>query len=301
MNVTNQITLDGALFNGLRAHRPMEAKGAGDVLKTIEDAQGDPFCTPQTGTPADAFGRVQGRHSITASNVAKYDGHHGLVVFDTHNPLQFTQEQVADYLETGLAWARKAHHHDKAAKYYFFMWNCLWKSGASIIHGHAQMTLGRGMHYAKVEAWRRAAQLYRLGYGVNYFDDLYQTHRALGLGLQAGNGVRALAYLTPVKEKEVLLIAERPNAALSEAVYRTLQAFVERLGVLSFNVALYMRPLDSVQEDWNGFPVIVRLVDRGDPNNRTADMGAMELYASSVIASDPFRVAEALQAAFAKG
>jgi hypothetical protein len=44
--------------------------------------------------------------------------------------------------------------------------------------------------------------------------------------------------------------------------------------------------------------MVVRIVDRGDPNNKTADIGAMELYAASVIASDPFRVAEALREVF---
>jgi hypothetical protein len=41
-------------------------------------------------------------------------------------------------------------------------------------------------------------------------------------------------------------------------------------------------------------------VDRGDPHNKTADIGAMELYAASVIASDPFRVAETLREAFSR-
>ena len=39
---------------------------------------------------------------------------------------------------------------------------------------------------------------------------------------------------------------------------------------------------------------MVRIVDRGDPLNRTSDFGAMELYAASVVSSDPFRVAESL-------
>ena len=42
------------------------------------------------------------------------------------------------------------------ARYPFFLWNCLWRSGASILHGHAQMTLTREMHYARVESWRQA-------------------------------------------------------------------------------------------------------------------------------------------------
>jgi hypothetical protein len=55
-----------------------------------------------------------------------------------------------------------------------------------------------------------------------------------------------------------------------------------------------MPPLSPVAEDWSGFPTVVYLVDRGSPANRTSDIGAMELYAASVVASDPFAVARAL-------
>ncbi|CAA9437713.1 MAG: Polyribonucleotide nucleotidyltransferase (polynucleotide phosphorylase), partial [uncultured Rubrobacteraceae bacterium] len=54
-------------------------------------------------------------------------------------------------------------------------------------------------------------------------------------------------------------------------------------------------PLAPADEDWTGFPAVVRIVDRGDPANRTSDIGAMELYAAPVVASDPFRIAEALR------
>jgi hypothetical protein len=56
-----------------------------------------------------------------------------------------------------------------------------------------------------------------------------------------------------------------------------------------------MPPLGPTQEDWADFLTVVYIVDRGDPSNRTSDMGGMELYAASVVASDPFRVAEALR------
>ena len=309
VKVTNLITMEGSLFNELRASRPMEAKQSSDpstsrcsepvepsghsLQKIITDNLGDPFCKPLEGTPADTFGRVRGKHSITASNVAKYDGFHGVVVFDEHNPLVFSSGEVSDYIDTALAWAHKAHDVDREARYFFFLWNCLWKSGASILHGHAQMTLSRDMHYARVEHLRRSALRYRETHGVNYFDDLYTAHKALGLTLENGH-TRILAYLTPIKEKEVLLISEELDQDLKDAVYKVLRGFVERLGVQSFNLALYHKPIADVEEDWSGFPVVVRIVDRGDPNNKTADLGAMELYAASVIASDPFRVAEAL-------
>jgi hypothetical protein len=307
VKVTNLITLEGALFNELRASRPMESsvlhpafsagRGAGDLQQIIMSNVGDPFCRPLEGTPEDVFGRVKGEHCITASNVAKYDGFHGLVVFDEHNPLRFTAEEVADYIDTALDWARQAHCVDKDARYFFLMWNCLWKSGASILHGHMQMTLGRGIHYARIEHLRRAALLYQIGHGVSYFDDLYDIHQSLGLTAEH-NAVRILAYLTPIKEKEVILISKCLDEDLKYALYKVLDCFVSKLGVTSFNLALCMRPIDSVEEDWRGFPIVVRVVDRGDPNNRTADFAAMELYASSVITSDPFQVAQALSDSF---
>jgi galactose-1-phosphate uridylyltransferase len=305
VKITNLVTMEGSLFNELRARRPMEVKASSDLEETIMSNLGDPFCKPLEGTPADSFGRVRGKHSITASNVAKYDGYHGVVVFDEHNPLIFSSEEVSDYIDTALEWAREAHKVDREARFFFLMWNCLWRSGASIIHGHAQMTLSRDMHYARVEHLRRSALHYREAHGANYFDDLYAAHEALGLTLENGH-TRILAYLTPIKEKEVLLISEELDQDLKDSIYKVLKGFVERLGVQSFNLALYHKPFDpaqdepiaEVEEDWSGFPVVVRIVDRGAPNNKTADIGAMELYAASVIASDPFRVAEALREAF---
>lgn len=293
IKVTNLVTLEGALFNELRARRPTEARTASDAVTEARSRVGDPFCRPERLTPQDVFGRVRGEHCITASNVAKYDGFHGLVIFNEHDPLAFNAEQVADYVDTAYRWGLEANRSDPEAKYFFFMWNCLWRSGASILHGHAQMALGRGMHYAKVEHLRRVALLYRVGHGVGYFDDLFAIHDALGLAVDDG-GVRIMAHLTPIKEKEVLLVSGRLDDALKHSVYRVLKCFVETLGVRSFNLALCMRPIDTVPEDWRGFPIVVRVVDRGDLSNRTADFGAMELYGSTVITSDPFRVAEAL-------
>jgi len=307
VKITNLVTMEASLFNDIRASRPIETKNDECFAKLVEESKGGPFCNPLQYTPEDVFGRVRGAHCVTASNIAKYDGFHGLVIFDEHDPLRFTAEEVGDYLDTALAWAYKAHQVDEEARYFFFMWNCLWRSGASILHGHAQMSLSRDIHYAKVEHLRRAALRYRAEHGSNYFRDLCAAHRALGLAFENG-GTHILVHLTPIKEKEVLLISEpwpgpAPRPCLDDdfkdSIYRVLRCFIDCLGVCSFNLALYLPPIDGgegkPEEDWSGFPALVRIVDRGDVANRTADMGAMELYAASVVASDPFRVAEALQ------
>jgi hypothetical protein len=246
---------------------------------------------------------VYGKYCVTASNVAKYDGYHSLVIFDEHNPLCITRDRVHDYIGTATRWAKRAHNADSQAKYFFLMWNCLWRGGASIVHGHMQVTLGRGMHYARVEHWRRQALLYRLAHGSNYFDDLYRVHAALGLATTLGE-TRVIASLTPVKEKEVLLLSPTrwvDNDDFKDAISEVLGVYLNALGVQSFNLALFQRPIDTAEtvrawdrmpgwEDWDGFPAIVRVVDRGDPQIRAADVGCMELYASSVISSDPYNV-----------
>ena len=295
VRVTNRVTLEGSLFNDLRASRPLDTGVSLDLDREIAATEGDPFCRPETGTPADVFGRVRGKHATTASNVAKYDGFHGVIVFDDHNPLKLTSEKVADYVDVGLRWAREANHADPEARYPFLMWNCLWRAGGSIIHGHAQVTVTRGTHYPKVERLRRAIATYKIEHGSDYFEDLHRVHDAMGLSVPADEGVRAFASLSPLKEKELVVIGAGPHdESLHRTVGELLRAYVHTLGVRAFNVAFYMPPLTEVEEDWSGFPTVVYIVDRGDPANRTSDIGAMELYAASVVASDPFAVARAL-------
>jgi len=297
VRVTNRVTFEGALFNDLRAMRPMEVRGTDEVRATIAAAVDDPFDHPLTGTPADTFGRITGAYGITASNVAKYDGYHGVLVFNEHDPLApVDAPTIRDHLLTARRWGEAAHAEDPAARYLFVMWNCLWRAGGSIVHGHMQMTATRGAHYPKVEQLRRQALAYASSAGRDYFDDLWLVHDALGLGV-AVDETRVVASLTPIKEREVVIIG-RPGAdetSLAPAIARVVTAY-RAAGVVAYNMAVYLPPLSPDGEDWRRFPTLARIVDRGDPANKTSDIGAMELYAASVIASDPFRLAEQLRA-----
>ncbi|MGB2614690.1 MAG: hypothetical protein WBE06_08295, partial [Phycisphaerae bacterium] len=163
----------------------------------------------------------------------------------------------------------------------------------SIIHGHAQMVVAREFPYAKIERLRRDALAYRKAHKSNYFEDLVRVHDTLGLAARWGN-VTALAHLTPIKEKELVLVADRfDEADLAAGIHRALKVYAA-LDVTSYNLAVYMPPLGPTDPDWEGFPVLVHLVDRGSPEAKTVDVGAMELYTSSVVSSDPFALAAAL-------
>lgn len=291
VRVNNLITCEGALFNKLRAKRPVDVTVNNDFNKVI-NKKGDSFCNLLKKTPADTFGRVKGKYCITSGNVAPYDGLHSLIVFDEHNPLKFSREKISDYLDTGLKWAKKANKVDKNAVYFFFMWNCLWKAGASMIHGHAQLLLGRGMHYSKIEYLRKKAEEYKKNYGSDYFEDLFEIHKELGLGINSGR-VRILSYLTPVKNDEVLIIGKSVDGVKSP-IYKVLKCYRDKLGIKSFNLSVYLKPIVGI-EGWGDFPVIVRIVNRGNLNDNSSDVGCMELHAGeNVIQSDPFSVINAI-------
>ncbi len=294
IKITNLITFEGSMFNPLRALRPKQFEDRLKVeARVLDRAKVDPLAKPLEDTPEDPFGRIYGKYSVTASNVAKYEGLHGIIIFNDYNPLAFTREKVIDYLDTGWKWAQEAHRFDPSAKYYFFLWNSLKKAGASLAHGHAQVILGRGSHYAKIEALRHAALRYKGEFDSDYFDDLYRVHADLGLAL-GKNGTRVIACLTPIKEKEIMLFSSELNHSLGERVYEVLACFRDKLHVTAFNVGMAYPPLSPVVEDWNNFPVITRIVDRGYPWDGSSDFGSMELYAASVISSDPFEMARVI-------
>jgi hypothetical protein len=295
VKITNKVTFEGAMFNSLRALRPRQYEDRLKVeAKILDNALSDPLASPLKNTPEDPFGRIYGKHSVTASNIAKYEGLHSLIIFNDYNPLQFTREKIIDYIDTGWKWAQRAHRYDTSANYYFFLWNSLKKAGASMAHGHAQVVLGRGGHYAKVEALRQAALRYKADYHSDYFHDLYRIHYALGLAWEK-DGVRVMAYLTPIKEKEIMLLSQKLDSSFGESVYKVLACFRDEMHVTAFNVGIATPPLAPTQEDWADFPIVARMVDRGYPWDGSSDFGTMELYAASVISSDPFYVAEVLK------
>jgi len=309
-HVVNRATGQATLFNAVRSQRPMEATDTSDIAQEVERSRRGPFCRPLELTPANTFGRVPEPEAgadtasprrITAANVAAYDGWHGLVIFEDHDPLRFRTdkfqpEEIADLFATARAWADKAHAEDPQARFFLLMWNCLWKAGASIIHGHAQMVVGRKFHYGRVERLRQDARRYATEHEADYFDDLIAVHEALGLADRCGR-VAMLAHLTPTKERELVLVAPSyDDPDLPKAVWRALKTYAA-LDVKAYNLAVHMPPLGDPDPAWDGFPTLVYLVDRGDPSARTTDVAGMELYASTVVSADPFAVAETLRRA----
>lgn len=303
LRVTNLATLDATIFAPLRARRPVDGPAATDtgakLAAEIRATVGDPFCDPEHGTPADPFGRIRGRRLVTGANAALADAHHAVLVFDEHDPLAFDADLVADLLATGRAWAERARVDDPEAGAYLLIWNCLWRAGGSIVHGHAQALLGTGRHHARLERFRRDADAYRSSHGRELSEDLVAAHADLALAEMRG-GIAILAHVTPLKEREVLVVGppgtDERDPAFTAAVAAALVAYRDRLGVRSFNLAVWRPPLGEVPAPgWERFPTVAHLVDRGNPLSRPSDIGAMELYGTPIVGADPYDVVDALR------
>lgn len=306
IKIINRLTLEGALFNPLRARRPGESRVDDAALEAYIAQRlgtGDIFREPLHDTTADRFGRIRGRFCVSASNVAKCDGWHGVVIFDEPHPLHFDQAQLCDYLAVAGRWIAAAHAQDEQAIYPFILWNCLPKSGATLVHGHMQIVLGRGMHYGRVESWRRAAEEYRRLAGASYFDALFAVHQALDLAVPTAGELRGFAHLTPLRNREIVLfdqVSPREHMLdelkpLALALYGVLRKLIDGQGMRAFNLAIALPPLSPAAADWSDVPVFARLADRGDPLAASSDWGAIELFGSGCVVQDPFEVARQLR------
>lgn len=296
VKVTNRITLETSIFNALRSKRPQSYNN--HALEDLIEAERhfDPFAHPLEGTAADSFDRVYGEYCVTASNIAKFDTWHSVVIFNEYNPLNLGPEEIIDYLMTAREWAEHVQEQDEQARYFFFMWNSLFRAGASLMHGHAQMTVARQQHYGRVERLRRDNQEYNRQYRRSFFNDLVQAHRLLGLTAKPADRVVAFAPLTPLGEREIWLVSDLWSPELGLALYQAL-AYYKSAGAVAFNVGAYVPPIGPPpgREDWGDFPVILRLVDRGDPQARSSDIGALNLFGATPVINDPFEVARGFQ------
>ena len=279
--INNRFTWEGNLFNELRGMRP-EPKTK-FKLSELDNKESCLFCNIEKQTPPDVFGRIKGKYCTTASNIAKYDKFHGLIIFNEHNPLKLKKAWLKDYLETAEKWFDQIDKSNKGMINNFLIWNCLWRSSASINHGHMQVTASE-TKYQKIIKLEELYDQYKKKFKSDYFIDLFKVHKCLGLGEKIGKSM-VIYYLTPIKEKEIIILSkEKRFPEISDLIYNLIKNYF-RIGVLSFNISL-----TNIKGYW-----MVRLVDRGSLENRNSDIGAMELYGNSVVAFDPFKLSKKIK------
>ncbi len=301
VRIDNILTGEGVLFNELRTKRPMTRKPINLAEKVETERKKCDFCPPlkQSRTLIDTLtGNMRylahGNECFVISNLTKYDARHSQIIFPAkHNPHQITRTMVRAWIAEAQEWYKRVHRKDPEALFPIFGLNILWKAGASIIHPHPHIIVARKKHYPKVVFLNRLWNEYKGRYNSDYFDDLYQVHRTLGIADET-NGVRVLSSLVPRKEKEIVVLTLELSPHFSTIIYCLIDCFIRKLCVQSFNLVILFAPLEQIK-GWEGFPIIAYFLDRGDLTTPTNDFGLMEVYLSSVVASDPFEFFPVIQ------
>jgi hypothetical protein len=285
IRIDNNLTKETALYNPLRSKRP-KATNKNDFNFNKKDA----FCSPETLTPLDDIGRIEGKYTITCANLSKFEKYHSVIIFKKHNPFEINYKEFSEAFDISMRWLEKIKNMDKKAVYPLVLWNYLWKSGASIIHPHLQVVVSKKQFPLQKDFFNLISR-YKKRYKKDYLEDLFRVHKNLGLGISYKK-IKIFPYLTPIKEKEVLVIGEN-GENFKKAIYNILLSY-KKIGVESFNLGLIIPPLNNKVKKF-----IARIVDRGSLSELTTDFGGMELYSGAkVIASDPYGIIEDLKKRF---
>jgi len=288
------------LWNPARTAKPQSFTAASVEDPTL--GRSCDFCNWNSLTAADSFGRVELEHAVSASNLFKFTRHHGLVLFKHHEPLQFSEPQLADLLCCGEQWAlaTAAAHADAAAGSATLLWNALPRSGASQFHGHAQVVV-TPHPLPEQEREAAAARAYEAAHPERcglYAADVGAAHAALGLSRRlrmAGSVAQAYASIAPFKDCEVTVAGASVTCpAFVRLLHIALRALLDRRGVTAFNAAVAGLRLSA---DVLSGGVQARIVSRGRAASAASDFGALEVFGGASIGhTDPWTVMGALDA-----
>ena len=223
IKVTNNVTLEGVLFNWLRSSRPMWRQEI-DLDSELEADAADPLADPYNGTPEDLFGRVRGQ-------VLRHREQHRQV---RRLPRPRRLQRAAPAALHARDAARLHRHRRPLGRP-----RARVRPGGEVLHLPLELPVARrrvaaarpraGDHGPR-HALRRGrvpaprAAVYQAHHRANYFNDLYLAHESLGCAFEK-DGTKVIANLTPKKENEVMLFAPFVTTSLKDRIYEVLECY----------------------------------------------------------------------------
>ena len=335
VTVQNRFTRQRTFWNAQRTAKP-QSFAAAAKLEDPTSGRGCDFCSFQTLTATDTWGRVENEHCVTASNLFKITRNHGLVLFKHHEPLAFSLEQLGGLLDAAQKWVHNTHAACPEALHPLLMWNSGPRSGASQYHGHAQMVLTE-TPLPDLER-RQAAALAFAARGNDatsmapaedgampsvaavpsasaaFEQACAEAHAALGLRRvlrlpSANSHGDDLAWVyhetQPLKDMDTIVVGTAIDSpAFIALMHCALRTLIDRCGVMTFNVSVTGFSLApppageaTQQQPAELGRVVARLVSRGKVTSLASDYGALEVFTGASIGhTSPWRLAAELDA-----
>lgn len=304
ISVRNRVLSDVAWFNADRVRKPQNfKKKKSENVSVATKPESCDFCKWPSLTASDTFGRIEGKHAVSASNLFKYVAPmQGLVLFKHHEPLEFTYEQLSDLLDVAHRWFAQSYNIckleypevDRDALHPLLVWNALGRAGASQYHGHAQLMLS-SVPFPDEEKMQAVLQ----HYDGKYFDDLVDAHECIGL-VRKEESALMFPSVCPLKDGEILVHGSSLGSRdFHRMVYIALRALIDELGSCSFNIGIMeMRQKDEKCHPMDG-PIFARIVSRDKKGSKSmaSDFGGLEVFTGASIGhTDPWHVVQAIDA-----
>ncbi|XP_052779894.1 uncharacterized protein LOC128217076 isoform X1 [Mya arenaria] len=293
--IRNKYTREENVFNPLRSKRPLPKleKPERQYIEELstQTKEGCDFCRYHEYTARDSLGRVEGLHSFTAANTFKLDRWHDLVLLKKHHPINWTQEEFLDLMETLLKWFEKVNQADQNYVYPSAIWDLLPHAGASQVHPHLHSFMDKERYQGFQDQWREAAMRYSGDFPKrNYFSDLIQLHAIMGLTVQYGSAV-AFANIVPKKDNEMVIVSERADRDFFLLWYFVLRGFLDDMqnGTMCFSSGAAF-PSMTGDTSSQSLPAYVRIITRGIVSDNRADISSLELFTTPNANTDPFHV-----------
>ena len=234
----------------------------------------DPFCDVYNLTPEDNFGRLENESAITASNLAKSAKNHSLVIFKQHS---FNKNDIKNAFNLAIEWFNKFNSICR-----IIIWNYGYRAGASIFHPHLQIF---SLDYIplKINYLFEKFKEYKNKYQSDYLDDVFLVYSSLGLA-QNLNDLKIYTSLTPFKDDEIIFFNQNKIENNLEELSNLIFSYYRQLKIENFNFFLI-----EYNSNFLGF-----IVNRGESTKINSDIGALEIYAFSIVSYNPFDLATKL-------
>ncbi|CAG9462411.1 unnamed protein product [Pedinophyceae sp. YPF-701] len=315
--VARHRSMDRQVFwNPRRNARPQTFDSASEAASADPTAgRGCDFCDPLRFTAADAWGRVENEHALTASNLFKITSSHGVIILRSHDPYDWNLAQLRGMIRAAGEWFVNEHGaRPEAPECGALIWNSLQRAGASQYHPHLQAMLTPHGMPEQVRAWRGESEYHRRmrDGGRGMWEAEARAHDGAGLlhGVTDGEDA-AWVYpsMCPLKDMEVVVLGESLcSPAFTLALYSALRTLIDDLGLKTWNMGILNLeitkertnvldtrppPLSTDPTLWR--PVWARIVSRGKPTTQSSDFGGLEVMLdASTGHTDPYFLSDAL-------
>ncbi|KAI0986468.1 hypothetical protein GJ496_001095 [Pomphorhynchus laevis] len=281
--------IDESIYCSLRGKRPATMPKISDIdfvkSEISELSATCDFCKTSYLNASDESGRLETEFSFTAANSFKYDKWHELVFSRNHNPLNLSLSEFSDMFMLAIKWVNIVAKIDHNAVYPSLFWDAMSKSGASQIHTHLHVSLGRLRYCAVAERLIKALGRYYEQFHRDMLADFVYIHQFLDLTYKNKDAVLIL-NLNAQKDYEFLVIGKSMDKDFIDLLYFTMKAYIDDFTRYSFSLGCYLKPVNTKD---TRFPyTYCHVIFRDYISSVRNDFNGLDLFMSSVLSADKF-------------